>query len=113
MRIATASTVQARLLRELGSPLPQLQRVEQAHVRWQRAGSEHLRATRERLAAMAQNLTHLNPEAVLERGYAIVAAGDGTIVQDARQVNVGDAVALTFARGGADASITRRRDQDS
>jgi exonuclease VII large subunit len=49
---------------------------------------------------------------VLERGYAIVAASDGTIVQDARQVNSGDAVALTFARGGADATITRRRDQD-
>ena len=61
---------------------------------------------------LAQNLTHLNPQAVLERGYAIVAAGDGTIVQDARQVNGGDAVALTFARGGADATITRRRDQD-
>ena len=112
LRRAHAATLQARLLRELGAPLPQVQRVEQAHVRWQRAGSEHLRATRERLAAMAQNLTHLNPEAVLERGYAIVAAGDGTIVQDARQVNVGDAVALTFARGVADATITRRRDQD-
>jgi exodeoxyribonuclease VII large subunit len=112
LRRAHAATLQARLLRELGSPLPQVQRVEHAHARWQRAGSEHLRATRERLAVLAQSLTHLNPQAVLERGYAIVAASDGTIVQDARQVNGGDAVALTFARGGADATITRRRDPD-
>ena len=112
LRRAHAATLQARLLRELGSPLPQAQRVEQAHARWQRAGNEHLRVTKERLAMLAQNLTHLNPPAVLDRGYAIVAASDGTIVQDARQVNGGDAVALTFARGGADATITRRRDQE-
>jgi exodeoxyribonuclease VII large subunit len=112
LRHARAATLQARLLRELGSPLPQAQRVEQAHARWQRAGAEQVRAARERLAALAQNLAHLNPTAVLERGYAIVAAGDGTIVQDAGQVNSGDAVALTFARGGADATITRRRVQD-
>jgi len=112
LRCAQAATLQARLLRELGSPLPQVQRLEQAQLRWRRAGSEHLRGTRERLVALAQNLTHLNPQAVLERGYAIVAASDGTIVQDARQVNDGDAVALTFARGVADATITGRRKQD-
>jgi len=112
LRRAQAATLQARLLRELGSPLPQVQRLEQAQLRWRRAGSEHLRGTRERLVALAQNLMHLNPQAVLERGYAIVAASDGTIVQDARQVNDGDAVALTFARGVADATITGRRKQD-
>jgi exodeoxyribonuclease VII large subunit len=112
LRRAHAAALQARLLRELGSPLPQAQRVEQAHARWQRAGAEHARAIAEQLAALAQNLTHLNPQAVLERGYAIVAAGDGSIVQEARQVNAGDVVALTFARGRADATITRRRDED-
>jgi exodeoxyribonuclease VII large subunit len=57
------------------------------------------------VAVLAQNVAHLNPQAVLERGYAIVARGDGTFVTDARQVDAGDAVALTFARGGADATI--------
>jgi exonuclease VII large subunit len=42
---------------------------------------------------------------VLERGYAIVARGDGTFVTDARQVAIGDPVALTFARGGAAATV--------
>lgn len=54
-----------------------------------------------RLAGVHQSLGHLNPGAVLERGYAIVAAADGRIVIDAAEVAPGDAVRLTFARGGA------------
>ena len=110
MRHTTTRTLQARLLRESGSPLPQVLRVELARARWQRAAGDRVLRASERLAGLAQNLAHLNPQAVLERGYAIVGGSDGTIVQDARQVTEGDAVALTFARGGADARITRRRE---
>jgi exodeoxyribonuclease VII large subunit len=110
IRVASASTLQARVLRELASQLPQALRLEQALARWQRAAGERELRTSERLARLAQNLAHLNPQAVLERGYAIVAGNDGAIVQDVRQVQKGDAVALTFARGGADARITRRRE---
>ena len=53
---------------------------------------------------------HLNPQAVLERGYAIVTTGDGAIVHDAALLTVGENVGLSFARGGADAKITRRAD---
>ena len=48
-------------------------------------------------------------EAVLERGYAIVAAADGTIVVDARQVAAGDVVALRLARGSASSSCSEAR----
>ena len=106
------STLQSRLLRELRAPLHPVLRVEHALARWQRAMHERGLRTVERLGGLAQNLAHLNPEAVLERGYAIVAASDGSIVQDARQVSQGDAVVLTFARGGADATITQRREQE-
>ncbi len=105
-----ASTLQARLLRELRAPPHPMLRVEHALARWRRAVHERGLRTAERLGGLAQNLAHLNPEAVLERGYAIVAASDGSIVQDARQVSKGDAVALTFARGGADATITQRHE---
>ncbi len=60
------------------------------------------------LAALAQNLAHLNPQAVLERGYAIVTTTQGAIVQDAAQIEIGDNVALAFARGSADAKIRTR-----
>ena len=109
-RGAAAATLQARLLRELGAPLPHVQRVERARASWQRGTTQRVARMSEQLIALAQNLSHLNPQAVLERGYAIVARADGVIVQDAQQVREGDAVALTFARGGADASVTKRRD---
>ncbi len=73
-----------------------------------RAAADARRAVQARLAALEQNLAHLNPRGVLERGYAIVTAADGAIVDDAAQLAVGDAVALAFARGSAEATITRR-----
>ncbi|MFO1311632.1 MAG: exodeoxyribonuclease VII large subunit [Burkholderiales bacterium] len=75
-----------RLVRELRTPFPAAQRV----------------------SALAQNLAHLNPESVLTRGYAIVATADGAIVSDAAEIEVGDRVGLTFARGGAGATITTK-----
>jgi len=105
VRAALALAIQARLLRELRSPPAEALRLQHAHMRWQRGARERVLRTSERLAGLTQNLAHLNPQAVLERGYAIVAGSDGTIVQDARQVRRGDTVALTFARGGADATI--------
>ena len=48
--------------------------------RARRANAERARGA---VAALAQNLAHLNPQAVLERGYAIVTTADGAIVQDA------------------------------
>ncbi len=109
LRVASATALQTRLLRELGMPLPQRQRVAFARAMLSRAAGERIVRQADRLAGLAQNLAHLNPQAVLERGYAIVAGSDGGIVQDARQVQPGDAVALRFARGGADAIITGAR----
>jgi exodeoxyribonuclease VII large subunit len=51
----------------------------------------------------------LNPQAVQERGYAIVTAADGAIVNDSAQLSVGDDVTLAFARGGAQAKIGKIR----
>jgi exodeoxyribonuclease VII large subunit len=79
--------------------------LQHAHRGWQRGARQRLARSSDRLSGLTQNLAHLNPQAVLERGYSIVAGSDGTIVQDARQVRPGDPVALTFARGGADATI--------
>ena len=109
-RTARVAAVQGRLLRELRAPLPAAARVERLRDMWRRLGRERLARAAERVTTLAQNVAHLNPQAVLERGYAIVARADGAFVTDAREVNVGDAVALTFARGGADATITKRSD---
>jgi exodeoxyribonuclease VII large subunit len=84
-------------------------RIERATGAARRFGRERLARAAQRLAALGQNLAHLNPEAVLTRGYAIVSTAQGEIVVDAKQVASGDRVALTFARGGADATIDTTR----
>ena len=66
---------------------------------------------RDRIAALAAHLAHLNPAAVLERGYGIVRRTDGSIVRDSRQLKVDEAVELTLARGMAGARITRLMDE--
>lgn len=99
------------LSRRLVHPAARLAR--QAHdmralgARLGRALRHRLAAEGTRGAALAQNLAHLDPRAVLERGYAIVTKADGAIVQDARSLAEGERVELAFARGGAAATIEK------
>jgi exodeoxyribonuclease VII large subunit len=88
--------------------LPQAARLAPLAAAMRRASSLALERRRSRADALAVNLAHLNPHAVLERGYAIVTARDGTIVQDSAGVAIGEEVAIAFARGSAGAKITRR-----
>lgn len=94
--------------------------------------AHHLRRARERLAALRQRLLQggmtaaervrarletararldaLSPVAILERGYALVfRRGGAELVRDAAQLEAGDAVAMRFGKGGADAKITEIR----
>jgi len=88
-------------------PLPQRVRVATLGERMRRAAATRVERSQARMAGLQQNLAHLNPHGVLARGYAIVTAADGAIVDDATRLAVGDGVALTFARGSAEATITR------
>jgi exodeoxyribonuclease VII large subunit len=96
------------MLRELRAPPPQHTHLVRTLEAWHRVGRTTLDRRIARVAALGQNLTHLNPHAVLERGYAIVTAESGTVVYDAAQVAPKDDVTLQFARGRAGATITRR-----
>ena len=58
-----------------------------------------------RLGRMQANLDHLNPQAVLERGYSIVAKPGGQIVRSSQQVAAGEVLRLTFARGAAQTKV--------
>lgn len=96
-----------------------LPRVDEIHARvhagFARARAA-LRATlerdRTRLTALGDNLAHLSPERVLERGYSVVRDAAGRLVSDATTLSVGDALRIDFARGSAGArveSVTRKR----
>lgn len=54
------------------------------------------------------NLDHLNPGSVLERGYSIAYAPDGTILRSSEQTNVGDIIRVAFAKGWSRASVTEK-----
>ena len=99
------AAVRARLIREVRSPLPQASRLLQASRMFKRARDDRLERASRVLHRLGDALALLNPGAVLERGYSIVAANDGTIVADARQLSIGATVALTFAKGRAAATV--------
>jgi exodeoxyribonuclease VII large subunit len=66
-----------------------------------------LEARRSRLQRLQQNLQHLNPLAVLDRGYSLVETADGTIVQNSAQLRPDDRLRLTFAQGAAEAKVVK------
>lgn len=72
------------------------------------AAAIHLERRAQAVSRLSAHLAHLNPRAVLERGYSIVATEDGTIVRDAARLEVGQRVELAFARGRAGARIDTR-----
>ena len=113
MALVAALSVQLRRQRERVAALarhvrdPRRQLLEQRQGvaalggRAQRALIGALRVARARLAGDAERLQALSPLAVLERGYTIARREDGVVVRSSAEVAVGDALDLTFRRGGA------------
>jgi exodeoxyribonuclease VII large subunit len=64
---------------------------------------------RRHTTALADRLRALSPRLVLERGYCLVRAPDGTFVRAAGVVTVGEMLTIEFARGEADARVERVR----
>jgi len=71
-----------------------------------------MRATQaQRLVRMenaAQNLTLLNPNQVLARGYSLVQDTNGSVVSDARKLTLGAELRITFANGWAHATVKEK-----
>jgi len=66
-------------------------------------------ARRTRALALADRLRALSPRLVLERGYCLVRAPDGSLVRAAGGLTVGEMLTVEFARGEADARVERVR----
>ncbi len=67
-----------------------------------------LREAATRLDHLDERLKAVSPLAILERGYAVVAAADGAVVRDAAAVSVGDEIGVRLARGALLATVERR-----
>ncbi len=81
-------------------------------LRLNNAGRGFFETQRQRLQALSAHLDHLNPQAVLSRGYSIVTRSDGAIVRDSRELEIGAPVNLTLARGRARALVDEVRIDD-
>jgi exodeoxyribonuclease VII large subunit len=104
LRLAQART----RLRTALPPLDALAaRVDRAGRRLDTATRRRLDLSDARLARLSQSLVHLDPRAVLARGYAIVADASGAIVRDAATLAPGSAIDITLARGAAAATVDR------
>jgi len=70
-----------------------------------------LRSKQQTLLRLQQNLQHLNPKAVLTRGYALVQTKSGGVISAASQLKSGDEVTLTLGIGSADATVNAIRNE--
>src|SRR5450830_1188404 len=99
------------LARRLISPLQQIeqQKSQLAQIAYRLNASLNLQLQNKQhnLVRLSQNLQHLNPQAVLTRGYAFVQNKMGSIVSTSEQLQSGDEVILTFGIGSAEAKIIK------
>lgn len=75
-----------------------------------RALARLLQNRRSEIERLAAHLTHLNPDAVLARGYSVVRNARGEVVQSSRQIGVDEILELRFHQGGAHARVTAKED---
>ena len=66
-------------------------------------------ARRTRALALADRLRALSPRLVLERGYCLARASDGSLVRSAGTLRAGELLVIEFARGEADARVEQVR----
>ena len=56
------------------------------------------------------NLIHLNPNAVLSRGYSIIYNEDQKkIISSIKEIDVGDKINVLFSEGFAEAAVTKTK----
>lgn len=108
-RLADAANRLARLDRTRAITLGQQRaadRLNRAAARLRMVSPERLLAgCRTSLAASASRLEALNPQRVLERGYAVVRTIDDEVVRSPEQVQAGDDLVITVAAGVVKARV--------
>jgi exodeoxyribonuclease VII large subunit len=88
----------------------QRQRIDELGERAAAATAQRVRWAAQRLQATGARLHALSPLAVLDRGYSIVAKGDGTIVRAASAVDPGESLAVRLAAGRLQVRVEDRRE---
>lgn len=87
-------------------PAGELGRIHRHGAALTRAMASFLSRRDERLAALGSHLAHLDPRAVLQRGYSITRGQDGRILLDAARAVPGAAITVQLAHGSLAATVT-------
>jgi exodeoxyribonuclease VII large subunit len=99
--------VEGRFMRIL---LPALRRFDEAKEALVGGLGDAVLQRRHRLELALNSLESASPQAVLERGFAVVrSAATGRAIRDAGELERGTAIDIAFARGGAAAVIEETR----
>ena len=107
-RRATLAESGARLTRARPDLRRRQEGLQALEARLREAAATAVAQRQRQLDNLATHLGHLNPEAVLTRGFSIVRDAKGGIICSGAQVEEGMALALRFAVGGAEARVTKR-----
>jgi exodeoxyribonuclease VII large subunit len=84
------------------------ERQRELRFRFRRAMDFRLETLMMSLQRQRSHLAHLNPESVLERGYSIAYAADGTVVRNSDQIDVDDTIQVVFAQGWGRGRVTEK-----
>ncbi len=84
------------------------ERQRELGLRLRRAVAVRLETLTMNLQRRQADLAHLNPKSVLERGYSIAFTADGEVLRNSDQIDVGDTIRVTFAKGWSKASVTQK-----
>jgi len=69
--------------------------------------SSRLEKYQEQIKSYKQNLSHLNPNEILSRGYSIILNQNKNIINNASAMSVSDKIKIKFHKGDAEANITK------
>ncbi len=72
-------------------------------------GKQTLDRQRQTILRLGAGLTHLNPHAVLSRGFSIVRNESGNIIRASREIAPGETLEIAFAIGKAMAQVTETK----
>jgi exodeoxyribonuclease VII large subunit len=105
----------AQLAQRVRARLPDVGRLDarsaELALRLQRAAHAAVERAATRCARIAASLSHLDPAAVLARGYSVVRDASGRILLSSAALASGDLLDIRFARGGATARVEGARSQ--
>ncbi len=96
-----------RLIASSPNILSKIYNHNQLAARFLSAISSHCETRRIGLNHLQTQLTQLNPQSVLARGYSISYSQENTIIRDSKQLHPGERIRVKFAHGACEADIAK------